>query len=76
MNCLDCANDGRKRDAVAVCRVCGAAICLEHAEVQQNTLTRSVPGGMTMMQVPLAPAARLIRCMRCDAGYANERKTG
>lgn len=39
MKCFDCARLGRDVDAVAVCIRCGAALCLDHAQVIPYWLT-------------------------------------
>lgn len=71
MNCLDCMTESRVQAAVAVCTGCGAAVCRDHAKVREHTLTRTVPGGMGLMTVPTTPAARLVRCLQCDAAHLN-----
>jgi hypothetical protein len=74
VNCLDCVTDFRLQiAAVAVCTGCGAAVCGEHAQVREQTLTRLVPGGMAAMTVPVTPPARLVRCLRCDTAHVNGR---
>lgn len=62
MNCLDCSPI--PRDAVAVCTHCGTGICAEHAVVVKHHLTKAVS---LTREVPVEPAARLIRCTTCHA---------
>ena len=44
MHCFECARAERETPAVAVCRDCGAGLCLEHVAVDQ----RDEVGGMQM----------------------------
>jgi hypothetical protein len=66
MNCYDCAATGDRRDAIAVCADCGAAVCIEHAVTAQHWLTRT----QTILRVErVEPAARVIRCGTCHAAH-------
>jgi hypothetical protein len=68
MNCYDCATqDHLNRSAVAVCHDCGAAVCDEHAVLRSHYLVRLVP---LTREIPVEPAARVVRCTTCDAAYA------
>lgn len=58
MNCYDCALEGRKVPATAVCRHCGALVCTEHAHVTADLVYRMV--GLGPSARPLA--ARRITC--------------
>lgn len=44
MQCFECTRTGRETVAVAVCRECGAGLCLEHAAANE----RDEVGGMHM----------------------------
>jgi hypothetical protein len=70
MNCLDCATEGQDSAAVAVCTMCGGAVCHSHARVEKHVLTRTALGGMVNLQVPVDPPTRTVRCQRCDTAYA------
>ncbi|GLY32635.1 hypothetical protein [Kineosporia sp. NBRC 101731] len=62
MHCLDCALiSDTKNPAVAYCRSCGGAVCLEHAAVLQSA---PVPVGL----LPAEPKRRVISCLNCSTG--------
>ncbi|GAA3627513.1 hypothetical protein GCM10022223_51000 [Kineosporia mesophila] len=62
MHCLDCAlASDVKNPAVAHCRYCGGAVCLEHAAVLQSA---PVPVGL----LPAEPKRRVISCLDCTTG--------
>lgn len=63
MHCLDCAAlDRRVEPAVAVCQVCGAGTCLDHAWVDHRA------GRHAGMAGPAQPPTRRLRCGFCAAG--------
>lgn len=64
MNCLDCATTHTDRAAVGTCVDCGAAVCANHAVVRARHLTRTA---LINRQVPVEPAARVLRCRICNA---------
>ncbi len=65
MECLDCIlSEGRPTPAVGVCVDCGAGVCSHHAVIVEHHLTR--PAAI-MREIPVEPAARLVRCERCHA---------
>lgn len=66
MICLDCAVAGGTAAPVGICHACGAAVCLQHAEVRPHHLTRTVPINQV---VPVEPAARLVWCTTCVAAH-------
>ena len=43
MNCYECVKNDTKSAAVAICRCCGAGLCLRHL---RETASESGPGGM------------------------------
>ncbi len=53
MNCYQCAKEGKKMEAVAVCTVCGMAVCMGHAHEREVQVTQRVSGwgSKTAMQV-------------------------
>lgn len=61
MNCYDCAREDRNVAATAVCRHCGAAVCIEHAHATADLVTRNA--GMGLSTLPLH--ARRITCTTC-----------
>lgn len=46
MNCYVCATASRTEPAVAICRHCGAGLCLEH---MREAAAWSGPGGMAAL---------------------------
>jgi hypothetical protein len=81
MNCLDCQTEGREHTAVAVCAVCGAGVCADHAHIDDLQLTKQSPGGMSLggmvnLRVPVTPTARIVRCRRCAAAHAATQRHG
>ena len=64
MNCLDCALKGRETPAIGVCHDCGAGACLDHADVRERHLTRTITIGL---EVAVEPPARIVRCGACTA---------
>ncbi len=67
MECLDCIlSEGRPTPAVGICVDCGAGICSHHAVIVEHHLTR--PAAI-MREIPVEPAARLLRCGGCHAAH-------
>jgi hypothetical protein len=60
--CLDC--DPVPRDAVAVCALCGAGVCRDHAAVRPRHLVKAAA---VMREVPIEPPARVVHCTTCQA---------
>jgi hypothetical protein len=66
MNCFDCASHGLQVPAVAVCVDCGAAVCLDHADIAPRWLTYTVPiNRIVRVETP----ARSIRCGLCTGAH-------
>jgi hypothetical protein len=68
MNCLDCtAEHHTERPAVAVCRHCGAGVCLPHARI-----TTALPADLPpiLAASSAAPASRRVHCLTCAASAA------
>lgn len=63
MNCYDCQISDQLTSAVAICRICGAGICLQHAHASPQILHR--PNGMGVATLPRA--ARRLLCDTCLA---------
>ena len=62
MNCLECAKKEVSRPAVALCRSCCAALCLDHAEiVPQRPEMRVLVRGTATPPI----AARQVLCRTC-----------
>lgn len=63
MNCYECAQSGRTTEPVAVCRVCGAAVCPEHVRSESVVLRGTAQPGEVIHDVP----ARRLTCPVCRA---------
>lgn len=62
IQCMECAESGVKREAVAICNCCSAGLCLEHAEVVPKRLERMTPiGKVEDLPIP----ARSVLCHVC-----------
>lgn len=63
MKCLDCLIDDKlDRQAVGICRDCGAGLCERHVVVRRYHPERAQP----VLGRRVSPAsARLLRCTRC-----------
>ena len=70
MLCYECEQSGARRDAVALCHHCSAALCSEHAAVLSDTITEQYPISRIVV-LPLK--ARLFLCVTCK--QALEQKT-
>lgn len=64
MNCMECAQSGVARAAVALCHSCSAALCLDHAVVVQRKLDRHTQ----LFQIETLPLpVRAVLCASCKA---------
>lgn len=63
MNCYECAQSGRTSEAVAVCRLCGAAVCADHVRTETVQLREAAQPGKVMHDEP----ARRLTCPVCRA---------
>ena len=71
MHCLDCLTGGDVRDAVAICRSCGAGVCVDHAAALTVHLVRM---GVILREERVEPPAREMICPTCLAArHAAER---
>ncbi len=64
MICYECTMKGTRREAVALCSHCNAALCADHAEVITTPVTVSYPVAATIV-LPLR--ARHIYCSLCHS---------
>ncbi|MET8471785.1 DUF2180 family protein [Streptomyces sp. NPDC004856] len=61
MNCYDCAMEEKVATAVAVCRRCGAGVCVTHAHVTRGAIHRAAGTGLSESHAQ----ARHIACGVC-----------
>ncbi|MET9969154.1 DUF2180 family protein [Streptomyces sp. NPDC006356] len=66
MHCLDCYGAGRQTPALAVCRQCGAAVCAQHSQLTEQSLTCTRPINRT---VTVEPPVRRLLCRTCSAAH-------
>lgn len=62
MICYECQQEGKRRDAVALCHHCSAALCPEHALILSDPVTAQYPVCQTVV-LPLR--ARVFLCPGC-----------
>ena len=62
MICYECQQADKRRDAVALCHHCSAALCQEHALVLADPVTAQYPVCKTVI-LPLR--ARVFLCSTC-----------
>ncbi|MFI7413526.1 DUF2180 family protein [Streptomyces sp. NPDC049627] len=61
MKCYECVQSGRSSEAVAVCRLCGAAICAEHVRTEKIQIRETANPGKVIHDQP----ARQLTCPVC-----------
>ncbi|WP_405956598.1 DUF2180 family protein [Streptomyces phaeochromogenes] len=61
MNCYECAQSGHASEAVAVCRLCGAAVCIDHVRTETVQLREAAHPGKVIHDLP----ARQLTCPVC-----------
>ncbi|MFE5189757.1 DUF2180 family protein [Streptomyces sp. NPDC056628] len=61
MKCYECDRSDRATDAVAVCQVCGAAVCAEHVHTEPVQIRGSAQPGKVIHSRP----ARRMTCPVC-----------
>ena len=66
MKCYICAEKGKESDAVAVCTVCGAGICFEHAVCHKSTVWT---GGHPFPSRDLKNPKQKMLCPACCAHH-------
>lgn len=73
MNCLDCLVDDQLGvPAVAVCTVCGVAVCQQQVVLTGRRLLRSGP---LFRQDPVDPPARTAGCRPCQVATGATKQT-
>jgi len=65
MNCYVCHDQGRQSVAVAICIVCGMALCREHVVREELPLFETVETGMTASRHRLPASLPRIVCPAC-----------
>ncbi|MFQ5963825.1 MAG: DUF2180 family protein [Candidatus Scalinduaceae bacterium] len=65
MKCYICNNDGKETEAIAICIVCGIAVCKEHSVREQIPVTETYKWGMGEEKVTLPLPVPRILCTWC-----------
>jgi hypothetical protein len=63
MNCYECVRLGRVSEAVAVCRLCGAAVCSDHVHSEKVQVREPAQPGKVIHD----QSARRLTCPVCRA---------
>ncbi|MBC2904749.1 DUF2180 family protein [Streptomyces sp. PSKA01] len=63
MNCYECVRLGHTSEAVAVCWLCGAAVCTEHVRSETAQVREPPQPGKVIHDQP----ARRLTCPACRA---------
>ena len=66
MDCYDC--QPRDRSAVAVCVMCGKAVCHDHCVERKLRVYERVPGGMAAQVIATGRSIPRMLCRECAAG--------
>jgi hypothetical protein len=67
MNCYVCDKQGRATPAVAICIVCGMALCGEHLIREELPVYATVETGMTAVKHKLPESLPRMLCAECRA---------
>lgn len=65
MGCYVCDKQGKTTPAVAICILCGMALCAEHAIREELPVFQDVSAGMGTMRHKLPATLPRILCAEC-----------
>jgi hypothetical protein len=65
MNCYVCDKQGKTTPAVAICILCGMALCGEHAVREELPVFHDVSAGMATVRQKLPAGLPRILCPEC-----------
>ncbi len=75
MKCYICKKAGKETDAVAICIVCGIAVCMEHQIREQVPVKETYKWGLGEEEVTLPMPLPRILCTWCyEALIAQKQK--
>ncbi len=74
MKCYICDQAGKKTDAIAICIVCGIAVCKEHSVREQIPVTETYKWGMGEEKVTLPLPLPRILCEWCYQALVVQKK--
>ena len=67
MNCYVCNKQGKEKSAVAICIVCGMALCEEHLVREELPVWKDIQLGIGSNRVKLPETLPRIVCAQCHA---------
>lgn len=74
MKCYICDQEGKETDAIAICIVCGIAVCKEHSVREQIPVTETYKWGMGEEKVTLPLPVPRILCDWCYQALVVQKK--
>ncbi len=74
MKCYICDQAGKETDAIAICIVCGIAVCKEHSVREQIPVTETYKWGMGEEKVTLPLPVPRILCEWCYQALVVQKK--
>ena len=74
MKCYICDQEGKETDAIAICIVCGIAVCKEHSVREQIPVTETYKWGLGEEKVTLPLPLPRILCDWCYQALVVQKK--
>jgi hypothetical protein len=74
LKCYICDQEGKETDAIAICIVCGIAVCKEHSVREQIPVTETYKWGMGEEKVTLPLPVPRILCEWCYQALVVQKK--
>ncbi len=74
MKCYICDQEGKETDAIAICIVCGIAVCKEHSIREQTPVTETYKWGLGEEKVTLPLPLPRILCEWCYQALVVQKK--
>ncbi len=74
MKCYICDQEGKETDAIAICIVCGIAVCKEHSIREQIPVTETYKWGLGEEKVTLPLPLPRILCEWCYQALVVQKK--
>ncbi len=74
MKCYICDQEGKETDAIAICIVCGIAVCKEHSVREQIPVTETYKWGLGEEKVTLPLPLPRILCEWCYQALVVQKK--
>ncbi len=74
MKCYICNQSGKETDAIAICIVCGIAVCKEHSVREQIPVTETYKWGLGEEKVTLPLPLPRILCEWCYQALVVQKK--